>query len=150
MIYLKIIFSLLILIKSFISQILQAANKNKDIAEFSLVFANRSSADILLKNELEEFTREKKINLKVFFTIDNAEENWIGGVGFLNKDMIVPNLPTASDDTIILMCGPPVMCQKILMPILQELGHKKEDIFEFQIFIISIKQNFEIFYYTGD
>lgn len=110
---------------------MQAAEKNKDIAEFYLLFANRSSADILLKEELEKFVKNKNFSFKVFFTIDQPEDNWKGGVGFVNKDMIVDNLPAPSDDTIVLMCGPPVMCQKIVTPILTELGHKKEDIFEF-------------------
>jgi cytochrome-b5 reductase len=110
---------------------LQAADNNKDIAEFYLLFANRSSADILLKEELENFVKNKIFSFKVFFTIDQAEDNWKGGVGFINKDMIVANLPEPADDTIILMCGPPVMCQKIVTPILTEIGHKKEDIFEF-------------------
>ncbi len=110
---------------------MQAADKNKDIIEFYLLFANRSSADILLKEELENFVKNKNFSLKVFFTIDQAEDSWKGGVGFVNKDMIIANLPEPSDDTIMLMCGPPVMCQKIITPILTELGHKKEDIFEF-------------------
>jgi cytochrome-b5 reductase len=75
--------------------------------------------------------REKKINFKLFFTIDNPEEGWTGGVGFINKQKIIDNLPSPSDDTLMLMCGPPVMCQKVIMPILLELGHKKENIFEF-------------------
>lgn len=110
---------------------MQAAEKNKDLSEFYLLFANRSSADILLKEELENFVRENNFSFKVFFTIDNAEEDWKGGVGFINKDMIISNMPSPSDDTIILMCGPPIMCQKVVSPILIEIGHKKEDIFEF-------------------
>lgn len=95
------------------------------------MFANRSSKDILLKEELEKFVQEKNFSFRVYFTIDQAEENWNGGVGYINKDMLAANLPAASDDTLMLMCGPPVMCQKVILPILTDLGHKKEDMFEF-------------------
>jgi cytochrome-b5 reductase len=84
-----------------------------------------------LKEELEKFVQDNNFGLKVFFIIDQAVENWNGGVGYINKDMISSNSPVASEDTLMLMCGPPVMCQKVVLPILIELGHKKEDIFEF-------------------
>ncbi len=71
------------------------------------------------------------MKFKVFYTIDQEEENWSGGVGFINKEMIENNLPGVSDESIMLMCGPSIMCQKIITPILIELGHKKENIFEF-------------------
>lgn len=96
-----------------------------------MVFGNKSSSDILLKPELEKLQNEKQIKFNLFFTIDTAEPDWKGGVGFISKDMITANLPAPSDDTIMLMCGPPVMCQKVLMPLLLEIGHKKDDIFEF-------------------
>jgi cytochrome-b5 reductase len=110
-------------------KILQAAYTNNDLTEFSLLFANRSSADILLKEELEKFG--PKFNFKIFYTIDRAEEGWKESVGFINKDMISKSLPPPSNDTLILMCGPPIMCQDICMPILTELGHMKENIFDF-------------------
>ena len=95
------------------------------------MFANRSSKDILLKEELENFIHDSNFEFKVFFTIDQYEENWNGGVGHINKDMLASNLPSPSDDTLMLMCGPPIMCQKVILPILNELGNKKENIFEF-------------------
>lgn len=84
-----------------------------------------------MKEELENLARSKHINFKVYFSIDIPEDNWEGGVGYISKEMICANLPEPADDTIMLMCGPPVMCQKVLTPILNELGHNKEDIFEF-------------------
>jgi len=62
--------------------------------------------------------------------IDKTEEGWTGGVGYLNKSMITEYLPEPSDDTIILICGPPIMCKNTI-PLLKELGHKEENIFEF-------------------
>lgn len=96
-----------------------------------MIFGNKTSTDILLKEELENLAKSENLKFKPFFTIDTAEENWKGGVGFITKEMIKEHLPAPSDDTLILMCGPPVMCQKVLMPYLLEMGYPKEDIFEF-------------------
>lgn len=96
-----------------------------------MIFGNKTSTDILLKEELEVLGKSENCKFKPFFTIDTAEENWTGGVGFITKDMIKENLPAPSEDTLMLMCGPPVMCQKVLKPYLEEMGYPKEDIFEF-------------------
>jgi NAD(P)H-flavin reductase len=45
--------------------------------------------------------------------------------------MIISNMPAPGEDTIILMCGPPVMCKKHLFPLLTSMGYKEELIFEF-------------------
>merc|ERR1711957_91180 len=114
-------------------QILQAANIQKDACEWSMIFGNKSTTDILLKEELENLSKSETLNFKPFFTIDSKtpEENWTGGVGFITKEMIKERLPAPSDDTLILMCGPPVMCTKVLMPYLEEMGYSKDDIFGF-------------------
>jgi cytochrome-b5 reductase len=96
-----------------------------------MIFGNKTSNDILLKQEIENLSNSQTLKFKPFFTIDTAEENWTGGVGFITKEMIKENLPGPSDDTLILMCGPPVMCDKVLKPFLKEMGYSNEDIFEF-------------------
>ena len=98
-----------------------------------MIFGNKSTTDILLKEELENLSKSETLNFKPFFTIDSKtpEENWTGGVGFITKEMIKERLPAPSDDTLILMCGPPVMCKNVLMPYLQEMGYPEGDIFGF-------------------
>jgi cytochrome-b5 reductase len=96
-----------------------------------MIFGNKSTSDILLKEELETLSKSETLKFKPFFTIDTAEDNWTGGVGFITKEMIKERLPAPSDDTLILMCGPPVMCTKVLMPYLQEMGYSNDDIFGF-------------------
>ena len=96
-----------------------------------MIFGNKTSSDILLKEELESLSKSETLKFKPHFTIDTAEDNWTGGVGFISKEMIKENLPEPNEDTLMLMCGPPVMCLKVLMPYLQEMGYAKEDIFEF-------------------
>lgn len=112
-------------------QILQACHINKDSTEMGLIFANRSFKDILLKQELDEIYAAQNFNFKLFYTIDREEPEWTGGIGHITKDMITALLPAPDDETLILTCGPPIMCSKFLLPMLLEIGHKQENIFDF-------------------
>ena len=114
-----------------IYQILQAANLNKDTVEYFLLFGNRSSKDILLKDELDKINKEQNIKLKLDYTIDNSEEGWNGYVGYITRDKIEKCMPPPSDDTLILICGSGKMCKKYLVPLLIEMGYKEENIHNF-------------------
>jgi len=115
-----------------IYQILQAAHKNKDISSFFLIFANRTTDDILLKNELEDFVKSQNFAFKLYFTVDRDwPEDWNGGKGFITQEMLEVNLPAPSQDTLIVTCGPPVMTKNHLLPILLKIGHKNENVFDF-------------------
>ena len=112
-------------------QIIQAAHLNKDLCEMSLIFCNRTIKDILLQEELDIIHKEQNFKFNIFYIISKNEEGWTGGIGHVTKDMILTYLPEASDDTLILTCGPPTMCQDYLLPILKNIGHKVDNIFDF-------------------
>ena len=113
-------------------QIIRKALKDpKDSTAFSLIFANQTEKDILLRDELEELAKEHS-NFKVWYTLDKAEdENWKYSTGFVTKDMIQEHLPPPGDNTQIFMCGPPPMIKFALLPALEELGYYDEMQFSF-------------------
>lgn len=111
-------------------QILQAANKNKDITEFTLIFGNKTTQDVLLKKELEEIQQSGNLKFTLHFLIDKTEPGWSGLVGYVNQEMITTHFPAPSDDTLLLVCGPPVMCEKS-KELFQQLSYNKDNIFEF-------------------
>jgi cytochrome-b5 reductase len=113
-----------------IFQILQAAHKNKDTSYFSVIFGNKTSKDILMKKELDEIKEAKNFIFNLNYLIDKHEDDWEGLVGYVNKDIIIKHLPLAGIDTIILICGPPIMCEKS-KSLLLELGYSKDSIYEF-------------------
>lgn len=91
-------------------QIIRAiCEDDRDLTEVSLVYANRTEEDILLRKELEEFARRYPRNLKLHYLLDSAPENWQYGVGYATKDVIAERLPAPSPDTKIMLCGPPGM-----------------------------------------
>ncbi|KAL3532360.1 hypothetical protein ACH5RR_005881 [Cinchona calisaya] len=94
-------------------QIIEAILKNPDDnTQVSLLYANVSPDDILLKKKLDVLAASHP-NLKIFYTVDNATNDWMGGKGYISKDMIVKGLPGPGDDSLVLVCGPPGMMRHI-------------------------------------
>jgi len=105
-------------------QLIRQIFKNReDKCTVSLLFANQSESDILLRPELEELEVEHRQRFKLWFTLDRAPENWKYSEGFVTDDMIKEHLPPAADDVMILMCGPPPMINFACKPNLDKLGY---------------------------
>lgn len=51
--------------------------------------------------------------------------------GFISEEMVRDHLPPPSDDTIILMCGPPMMIKHACVPNLDKLGHGEANRFAY-------------------
>ena len=111
-------------------QIIQAAHLNGDTSEFTLLFGNKTTKDILLKKELEDVHQAKTFNFNLNLLIDKEEPEWKGHVGYVNKDLITRCFPAPSQDTILLLCGPPIMCEKA-KEIFEEMKYDSENIYEF-------------------
>ncbi|XP_037615931.1 NADH-cytochrome b5 reductase 3 [Sebastes umbrosus] len=88
-----------------------------------LLFANQTEKDILLRPELEEIQVNHPDRFKLWFTLDRAPEDWEYSQGFISEDMVREHLPPPSDDSLILMCGPPPMIQFACNPNLDKVGH---------------------------
>jgi cytochrome-b5 reductase len=114
-----------------IYQILQAAAINKDtFPEFTLIFGNKTTNDIFMREEIDEVIKTAACEFTMHYLIDKEEPGWTGLVGYVSKDMISKYFPAPSDDTLMLICGPPVMCEKA-KGFFAELGYNKDNIFEF-------------------
>ncbi|CAL0307130.1 unnamed protein product [Lupinus luteus] len=124
-------------------QVIEAVLKNPDDkTQISLIYANVSPDDILLKQKLDVLAASHP-NLKVFYTVDNPTKNWRGGAGYISKDVVVKGLPSPSDDTLILVCGPPGMMKHIsgekakdwtqgeLSGVLKEAGYTEDMVYKF-------------------
>ncbi|KAF8446117.1 hypothetical protein L210DRAFT_3619855 [Boletus edulis BED1] len=104
-------------------QIIRAALKNPaDKTKLSLIYANVSLDDILLKKELDDLAAKYPHRFSVHFVLNNPPENWSGGVGFVSKEQIEKYLPRSSSDIKILLCGPPPM-MTAMKKHLAELSH---------------------------
>ncbi|KAF9178258.1 NADH-cytochrome b5 reductase [Haplosporangium sp. Z 767] len=105
-------------------QIIRAIVKNpNDKTLVNFIFANVTEEDIILKAELDRLS-QKHPQFKVYYVLNSPPEDWTGGVGFVNADMIKEHMPAPANDIKILLCGPPPMIAA-MSKITQELGYDK-------------------------
>jgi len=79
-----------------------------DFINITLISANVTESDILLRKELDTFAANNN-RFKVYYTLDKPTPDWTGLSGFVSADMISKHLPSPSSDSLILMCGPKPM-----------------------------------------
>lgn len=112
-------------------QVARAILENpNDVTKVHLIYANVTSEDILLKEELEGLTVNYPDRFKVYYVLNQPPEEWSGGVGFVSKEMIQAHCPAPADDIKILRCGPPPM-NKAMAAHLEALGYSPEMQFQF-------------------
>ena len=92
--------------------------------KIDVVYGSRSKADLVDFPEIvNEWCTEDGIN--VYLTIDNAQPDWDGHVGFVPN--YVKELGFDTSKTVV-MCGPPVMI-KFTLAGLMELGFAREQVY---------------------
>uniref|UniRef100_A0A0N4U166 NADH-cytochrome b5 reductase n=1 Tax=Dracunculus medinensis TaxID=318479 RepID=A0A0N4U166_DRAME len=115
-----------------ILQVVQAILKDSgDTTKMSLIFANKSEDDILLRKELDELAETHSTKFKVWYTVDNPPLDWKYSSGFISTEMIQAHFPKPSDTTAILLCGPPPMINHACLPKLDSLGYSSKNCFIF-------------------
>ncbi|CAN8064691.1 unnamed protein product [Agarophyton chilense] len=100
-----------------------------DGTKISLVFANVSESDILLRQELDELA-ETDDRFSVYYVVNEASPTWGGGVGFVTKDMLEDRFGAPDSDALVLMCGPPPM-NKAMKVVLADMGYADSQVFKF-------------------
>ncbi|KAH0341627.1 cytochrome b5 reductase-like protein, partial [Aureobasidium melanogenum] len=95
-------------------QLIRAICEDKtDDTEISLVYANRSEPDIMMREQLETFAAQSEGRFRVHFMLDHPSNNWKGGKGYITADVLKEWMPAFADDTKILLCGPPPMVNAV-------------------------------------
>lgn len=90
-----------------------------------IVYGSRSKDDLLdYKEIIDEWTNDT--NVFVHLTIDREQEGWDGHVGFVPN--YVKELAFPTDNTIAILCGPPIMIKFTLAGLL-ELGFDKTQLY---------------------
>ena len=110
-------------LRSVIWNCLDLRDKYKNI---TIVYGAKTVADLVYKNELKEWTARDDVNLVT--TVDPGGEtpDWTGKVGFVPT--VVEETAPDSNDTIAIVCGPPIMI-KFTLPVLEKLGFKQDKVY---------------------
>ncbi|KAJ2159719.1 hypothetical protein IW145_003915, partial [Coemansia sp. RSA 521] len=117
----------------------------KDKTKLTLMYANKSEDDIILRSLLDSYAEKYPKQFRVVYTVDKASTpDWKGEVGYVTKDMVQKYFPAASKDNVMMMvCGPMPMMKSVSGPklpdfsqgevdgIFKELGYKSDQVFKF-------------------
>jgi len=90
--------------------------------KITLLYGNRTESDIVFRKELEALQEQNK-NLKVVFTLNEADSRWKGATGFITADMIQKEIPDYKE-TVFYTCGPPAMV-KVMEKLVEQLSLPK-------------------------
>lgn len=108
-----------------ILQVLRAAIHDVESADTRLwlLNANRTEADILLREELDRLAHEVgPSRFQVHYCLSKAPEDWQHSRGRLTEDMLRQHLPPPGPDSLVLICGPDPMIEKVAKPGLTNIG----------------------------
>ncbi|KAI9047673.1 hypothetical protein LZ554_008384 [Drepanopeziza brunnea f. sp. 'monogermtubi'] len=120
-------------------------NNPDDKTKVTLVFANVTEEDILLKKELAELENTYPQRFRAFYVLDKPAKGWTGGSGYITKELLKTVLPEPKEENIkIFVCGPPPLYKAISGvkkspsdqgeldgSILEQLGYKKDQVYKF-------------------
>jgi len=107
-----------------IYQIARAMLMNKsDPCRISIVYANSTINDILLKYELDELERKYPNRIRIWYTIsqDPRGASWAYSVGRITREMLQKRFPPPSREAIVISCGPQPMMDSVAN-ILAQMG----------------------------
>lgn len=86
----------------------------------------------MLREQLDELVREHPDQFQVTHVLSHADDSWKGERGYVSKDQLQKYCFAAKRTNLALVCGPPAMITKAVMPGLKELGyHEEENLFGF-------------------
>lgn len=113
-------------------QVVQAALRDpEDTCKFSLIYANKTEEDILCRDLLEEAAKSSNGRFTLHYTLDFPPAGWQHKSGFITANMIKECLPPPSEETLVLMCGPPPMVEFACKKNLEALGYAKTSMVAF-------------------
>ncbi|KAJ9109257.1 hypothetical protein QFC21_000586 [Naganishia friedmannii] len=115
----------------------------EDKTKWTLMFANVTEKDILLRERWDKLAKEHPDRFKVVYSLDKPSYFWRGEKGYITKDMIQKYLPKDnSKDVKFFVCGPPGQYAAVCGPkdgmkqgeikgALGELQYDNEHVFKF-------------------
>lgn len=98
--------------------------KRQDFKDITVIYGARRPGLLLYQNELAQW--EKRDDLKLHLTIDEAVSGWNKRVGFVPT--VTKEVAPSPKNAWVVVCGPPIMI-KYTLPVLSELEFPPERIY---------------------
>ena len=84
-----------------------ALSDPKNKTKFTLLFANVTEKDILMREQLDGLAKAHPDSFKVVYILDKADSNWTGATGYINSQLIKQHAPSADlkEKAKVFVCG---------------------------------------------
>ena len=103
-----------------------ALDQREKFGDITIVYGARTEGDLVYKRELQEWQERGDVRLVKTVDPGGNGQDWDGKVGFVPT--ILEEAAPGADNTIALVCGPPIMI-KFTLPVLEKLGFSDEQIY---------------------
>lgn len=99
--------------------------EKQNYKRITILYGCKSPGERSYTDELEQFTKIDG-NVELLQTVDRPDSSWTGNVGVITT--LLPKVELNPDDTIVAICGPPIMYKFVLKSL---IDHKipKENIY---------------------
>lgn len=120
-------------------------NNSSEKTKVTLVFANLTEDDILLKKRFEKLEQDFPTRFRAFYTVDKAPPgSWPYGTGHITKELLQKVIPGPQEQNVkVFVCGPPGFYKAISGPkkspedqgelegMLKDLGYSEDQVYKF-------------------
>jgi nitrate reductase (NAD(P)H) len=112
-----------------ISRILRTKDQGEkeDNTALKVIDANKTEGDILLRGELDELAKRHLDQFQITHILSHPGDDWKGENGHVSKEILEKYAFGPEKGAVALLCGPPTMIQKAVLPALQEMGYKEDE-----------------------
>lgn len=111
-----------------IARILRAKDQGEgeDHTKLKVIDANKTEGDILLRSELDRLAKDHPDQFEITHVLSQPGEDWKGEKGHVTKESLGKYIFGPEEGNVALLCGPPTMIQKAVLPALEEIGYKED------------------------
>ena len=118
----------------------------EDRTKISLVFANETEADIIMKKEIDALAGKYPGRFSVHYVVTKPDIMglmWNGSTGFITPEILKKHMPGPQKGNVVMVCGPPGMMNFVsgnkvspqdqgeVSGVLKDLGYAKEHVYKF-------------------
>lgn len=99
--------------RSFINYVL---DNRSDYGDVTILLGTRNPLERIFHSELEAWSKRKDV--KFLETVDKGDPSWKGNVGVVTT--LIPKIKNELNDSVVLVCGPPIMYKFVLMSLKEQ------------------------------
>jgi NAD(P)H-flavin reductase len=98
------------------SAIVYALHNRRDYKRIQIFHGAKTSHELMYISDLLEW--EQTPGVECYLTVDHSGDGWAGHVGVVGSLFKKPGVRVPVDDTIALVCGPPIMFRFVIQDLL--------------------------------